>query len=65
VHRTRLTFAGTTVAVLTLVAAATASGAQQLVDASEKGDVAFDIFAGMCILFVILLFAIDRVRGRD
>jgi hypothetical protein len=39
--------------------------AQQLVNAGEKGDVAFDVFAGMCILFVMILFAVDKVRRRD
>jgi len=39
--------------------------AQQLVNAATKGDVAFDVFAAMCVLFVILLFAIDKVRKRQ
>ena len=38
--------------------------AQQLIDASHDGDIAFDAFAVMCFLFVGLLFAIDKVRRR-
>lgn len=40
--------------------------AQQLIDASHDGDLAFIFFAIMCIVFVWLLFAIDKARkGRD
>jgi hypothetical protein len=38
--------------------------AQQLVDASHDGDVAFIAFAAMCFIFVGMLFAIDTVRKR-
>jgi hypothetical protein len=38
--------------------------AQQLVDASHDGDVAFIAFAAMCFIFVGMLFAIDSVRKR-
>lgn len=38
--------------------------AQQLIDASHDGDVAFIAFAIMCILFVMFLFAMDKVRRR-
>ena len=36
--------------------------AQQLIDASHDGDLAFIAFAFMCFVFVGLLFAIDKVR---
>ena len=38
--------------------------AQQLIDASHDGDVAFIAFAAMCFIFVGLLFVIDTVRKR-
>ena len=38
--------------------------AQQLIDASHDGDLAFMAFAFMCFVFVGLLFAIDKVRRR-
>jgi hypothetical protein len=38
--------------------------AQQLIDASHDGDLAFMAFAFMCFIFVGLLFAIDKVRRR-
>jgi len=60
----RRSAAGLVVALLALLATAVPVSAQQLVDASEKGDVAFDVFAVMCILFVVIMFAIDRVRHR-
>ena len=39
--------------------------AQQLIDASHDGDIAFMAFAFMCFVFVGLLFAIDKVRRRS
>lgn len=39
--------------------------AQQLIDASHDGDIAFIAFAFMCFLFVGMLFAIDKVRRRN
>ena len=36
--------------------------AQQLIDASHDGDLAFMAFAFMCFIFVGLLFAIDKVE---
>lgn len=38
--------------------------AQQLIDASHDGDIAFIAFSIMCILFVGFLFAMDKVRRR-
>jgi hypothetical protein len=38
--------------------------AQQLIDASGDGDLAFVAFAIMCFIFVGTLFAIDVVRKR-
>jgi hypothetical protein len=38
--------------------------AQQLIDASHDGDVAFIAFAAMCFIFVGMLFVIDSVRKR-
>lgn len=38
--------------------------AQQVIDASHDGDLAFIAFAIMCILFVLFLFAMDKVRQR-
>ena len=38
--------------------------AQQLIDASHDGDLAFMAFAFMCFVFMGLLFAIDKVRRR-
>jgi hypothetical protein len=38
--------------------------AQQLIDASGDGDLAFIAFAAMCFIFVAILFAIDVVRKR-
>lgn len=38
--------------------------AQQLIDASHDGDIAFIAFAFMCFVFVGMLFAIDKVRRR-
>ncbi|HEV7864011.1 MAG TPA: hypothetical protein VGR20_14970 [Acidimicrobiia bacterium] len=38
--------------------------AQQLIDASHDGDLAFMAFAFMCMIFVGLLFAIDKVSKR-
>lgn len=52
------------VAVLAVLAWATPASAQQLVDASEDGDVAFILFTLMCVAFVGGLFLMDRVRRR-
>ncbi len=56
-------------AVAVLVGAQAASAgpaaAQQLIDASHDGDIAFIAFAFMCFVFVGLLFAIDKVRRRN
>ena len=38
--------------------------AQQLIDASHDGDLAFIAFAFMVFVFMGLLFAIDKVRKR-
>ena len=38
--------------------------AQQLIDASHDGDLAFIAFAFMCFVFVGLLFTMDKVRKR-
>jgi hypothetical protein len=51
-------------AALSLVAAAPPASAQQLIDASHDGDLAFIAFAFMCFVFVGLLFTIDKVRRR-
>jgi ABC-type proline/glycine betaine transport system permease subunit len=64
-HTIRRTLAFCSLIAVVLAMTAGVASAQQLVDASEKGDVAFDVFAGMCILFVAIMFAIDRVRHRD
>ncbi|MCZ7529444.1 MAG: hypothetical protein M5U31_03345 [Acidimicrobiia bacterium] len=53
-----------TLGVLAVLAFATPASAQQLVDASEDGDVAFILFAVMCFLFVGGLFLMDRVRRK-
>ncbi|MEZ5171150.1 MAG: hypothetical protein R3A49_10455 [Acidimicrobiia bacterium] len=53
-----------TLAVLGVVTFAAPAGAQQLVDASEDGDVAFILFAVMCFVFVGGLFLMDRVRRK-
>lgn len=47
-----------------LTASATPASAQQLIDASHDGDVAFIAFAFMCFVFVGMLFAVDKVRRR-
>lgn len=60
--RARRTLATTAAGFITLLATATPASAQQLIDASKDGDLAFAAFAVMCILFVGILFAIDRVR---
>ena len=39
--------------------------AQQLIDGSHDGDMAFMAFAFMCFVFVGILFAIDKVRKRS
>ena len=51
-------------AALAVAAAASPASAQQLIDASHDGDLAFIAFAFMCFVFVGLLFAIDKVRRR-
>lgn len=51
-------------AFVTLLGTASPASAQQLIDASKDGDLAFAAFAFMCILFAGLLFAIDWVRKR-
>lgn len=61
----KTTLALTAAGFVTLLATATPASAQQLIDASKDGDLAFAAFAFMCIVFVGLLFAIDRVRRRD
>lgn len=38
--------------------------AQQFVDSSVDGGGAFILFAGMCFLFVGVLFAVDKIRRR-
>ena len=38
--------------------------AQQLVDASTNGGLAFLMFAVMCMLFVASLFYMDHIRKR-
>jgi hypothetical protein len=48
-----------------VAAAASPASAQQLIDASHDGDLAFIAFAFMCFVFVGLLFAIDKVRRRS
>ena len=55
------------VAILAGVQAASAgpATAQQLIDASHDGDIAFIAFAFMCFVFVGMLFAIDKVRRRN
>ena len=50
---------------LALAATASPASAQQLIDASHDGDLAFIAFAFMCFVFVGLLFAIDKVRRRS
>ncbi len=50
---------------LAVAAAASPASAQQLIDASHDGDLAFIAFAFMCFVFVGLLFAIDKVRRRS
>jgi hypothetical protein len=60
----RLTALLATVA-LALAATASPASAQQLIDASHDGDLAFIAFAFMCFVFVGLLFAIDKVRRRS
>ncbi len=62
-NRRAFTVAGT--AITALLFTASPASAQQLIDASEDGDLAFAAFAFMCILFIGLLFAIDRVNKRD
>lgn len=62
-NRRAFTVAGTSIAALLLTASP--ASAQQLIDASEDGDLAFAAFSFMCILFIGLLFAIDRVNKRD
>lgn len=57
-------FRAVPVAVLAVLAYASPASAQQLVDASEDGDVAFILFALMCVVFVGGLFLMDRVRRR-
>lgn len=52
-------------AVIALLVTASPASAQQLIDASKDGDLAFAAFAFMCIVFIGLLFAIDRVNKRD
>ncbi len=51
-------------AAVALLATAQPASAQQVIDASKDGDLAFIAFAGMCFLFVALLFLIDHVRRR-
>ena len=51
-------------AALSLVVAAAPASAQQLIDASHDGDLAFIAFAFMVFVFIGLLFAIDKVRRR-
>lgn len=53
-----------TLAVLGVATFASPASAQQLVDASEDGDVAFILFAVMCFIFVGGLFLMDRVRRK-
>lgn len=53
-----------TLVVLAVLAFATPASAQQLVDASEDGDVAFILFCVMCFVFVGGLFLMDRVRRK-
>ena len=62
-HLRRLTALLSLVA-LSLVATAAPASAQQLIDASHDGDLAFIAFAFMCFVFVGLLFAMDKVRRR-
>jgi hypothetical protein len=38
--------------------------AQQLVDASKNGGLAFLLFAIMCMLFMASLFYMDHIRKR-
>jgi hypothetical protein len=38
--------------------------AQQLVDASTQGGLAFLLFAVMCMLFMASLFYMDHIRKR-
>lgn len=52
-------------ALLTVLATAQPASAQQLIDASKDGDLAFAAFAFMVLLFVGLLFTIDWVRKRS
>ena len=47
-----------------LTSSASPASAQQLIDASHDGDIAFIAFAFMCFVFVGILFAIDKVRRR-
>jgi ABC-type Na+ efflux pump permease subunit len=62
-HLRRVTTLAALVA-LSLVAGASPASAQQLIDASHDGDLAFMAFAFMVFVFVGLLFAIDKVRKR-
>jgi ABC-type Na+ efflux pump permease subunit len=62
-HLRRVTIL-TALCALSLMAAASPASAQQLIDASHDGDLAFIAFAFMCFVFVGLLFSIDKVRSR-
>ena len=51
-------------AALALAALATPASAQQLIDASTDGGLAFFFFAIMWFIFVATLFYMDRIRRK-
>jgi hypothetical protein len=65
--RTRSLLAVVTLTVAFVVAFASPASAEtkpQLIDGSEDGALAFVAFAAMCMVFVALLFAVDKVRQK-
>ncbi len=50
--------------VVSFASPAMAETKPQLIDGSEDGALAFVAFAAMCMVFIGLLFAVDKVRQR-
>ncbi len=62
--RLRTAAATALVAVVTLLLMATPAGAQQPVDATTDGGLAFVLFAFMVFIFAGIIFSMDRIRRR-
>lgn len=63
-NRIRTALAYGLTATVTLLLLAGPAGAQQPVDATTEGGLAFVLFAVMVFIFTAIIFSMDRIRRR-